>query len=110
MNAVVKVIAHHATFKDRSAAFHTTKTKAGKEQKVSSTYTSLSQSNKDAVRSMLRETTPDASLWFDIISLLHKCDEAFIDSIAAVGHRCMPANRIACISHMLYHIKVAGTA
>ena len=50
---------------------------------------------------MLRETTPDAGPWFEIISLLRKCDEAFNDSVAAVGHRGMPANRIACISHML---------
>ena len=85
----------------RSAPLDTTKTKTGKEQKVSSTYTSLSQSNKDAIRPMLRETTPGASPSFEIISLLRKCDEAFNDSVAAVGHRGMPANRIACISHML---------
>ena len=102
MNAVVKLIAHHATFKYHSAAFYTTKTKAGKKQKVSSTYTSLSQSNKDAVRSMLHETTPDSGPWFEIISLSRKCDEAFDDFVAAVRHRGMPANRIACISHILY--------
>jgi len=39
MNAIVKIISHHATFKDQCTAFYTTKIKLGKETRVISTST-----------------------------------------------------------------------
>ena len=47
MNAVVKIISRYSTFKDRCAAFYTTRMKGGKETRVVSTYNTLNQSNKE---------------------------------------------------------------
>jgi hypothetical protein len=47
MNAVIKIICRHATFKDRCTGFYTTKVKSGKETKVVSTYNTLNQSNRN---------------------------------------------------------------
>ena len=58
MNAVIKIICRHATFKDRCTRFYTTKIKSGKETKVVSTYNTLNQSNKELLRCMIWEVTP----------------------------------------------------
>jgi hypothetical protein len=47
MNAIVKIICHHATFKDRCTALYTTKVKSSKETRVVSTYNTLNLSNKE---------------------------------------------------------------
>jgi hypothetical protein len=47
MNAIIKIISRHTTFKDRCTGFYTTKIKSGKEMKVASTYNTLNQSNKE---------------------------------------------------------------
>jgi len=87
MNAIIKIICRHAMFKDRCTGFYTTKIKSGKETKTVSTYNTLNQSNKELLRSMIREVTPS--------------NEAFNESTAAVSRKGMLTNQIACISHML---------
>jgi len=101
MNAIVKIICRHATFKDRCTAFYTTKVKSGKETRVVSTYNTLNQSNKEILRDMIREITPSNGLWFEVTNLLKLCDEAFNESTASIARKGMPTNRIACIAHML---------
>jgi hypothetical protein len=101
MNAIIKIICWHSTFKNWCTGFYTTKVKAGKETKVVSTYNMLNQSNKELLRMMKREMTPSNGPWFEVVNLLKLCDEAFNESTAAVSRKGMPTNRIACISHML---------
>jgi hypothetical protein len=101
MNAIIKIICQHSTFKDRCTGFYTTKVKAGKETKVVSTYNMLNQSNKELLCMMIREMTPSNGPWFEVVNLLKLCDEAFNEPAAAVSQKGMPTNRIACISHML---------
>jgi hypothetical protein len=64
MNAIVKIISRHAMFKDRCTAFYTTKIKSGKETRVTSTYNTLTQSNKELLRDMIWEITPSKGPWF----------------------------------------------
>jgi hypothetical protein len=47
MNAIIKIICRHETFKDRCTGFYVTKIKSGKETKVVSTYNTLNQSNNE---------------------------------------------------------------
>jgi hypothetical protein len=101
MNAIIKIICHHTTFKDWCMGFYTTKIKSGKERKVASTYNTLNQSNKELLRSMIREITPSNGPWFEITKLLKLCDEAFNESAASISRKGMPMNRIACVAHML---------
>jgi hypothetical protein len=53
MNAIIKIICRHSTFKDRCTGFYTTKVKAGKEMKVVSTYNMLNQINKELLHMMI---------------------------------------------------------
>jgi len=101
MNAVIKIICRHATFKDHCTGFYTTKLKSGKETKMVSTYNTLNQSNKELLQSMIREVTPSNVPWFEVMNLLKLCDEAFNESSASISRKGMPTNCIACISHML---------
>ncbi len=43
--------------------------------------------------------------WFEVLQLLHHCNEAFNKSAAAITQKGMPTNHIACISHMLCYEK-----
>ena len=85
MNAIIKIICRHSTFKDQCMGFYTTKVKAGKETKVVSTYNMLNQSNKELLRMMIQEMTPSNGPWFEVVNLLKLCDEAFNESAAAVS-------------------------
>jgi hypothetical protein len=55
MNAIIKIICQHSTFKDRCTGFYTTKVKAGKEAKVVSTYNMLG-SNESSSLAAVKET------------------------------------------------------
>jgi hypothetical protein len=101
MNAMIKIMIHHPIFRERSSMFYTVKVKKGKETSVLSTFTSLNQANKQLIKDMIHEIRPDHGPWLEMTQLLRNCDEAFNDSAAALWQTGMPANRIACISHML---------
>jgi len=101
MNAIIKIICRHATFKDRCTGFYVTKIKSGKETKVVSTYNTLNQSNKELLWSIIWEITPCNGPWFEIINVLKLCDEAFDKSAASISRKGMPVNRIACVAHTL---------
>jgi hypothetical protein len=101
MNAVVKIVSHHSTFKDHCTAFYTTKRRENKETRVISTYNTLNQSNKELLRGMIWEISPDNGPWFEVIQLLKMCNEAFNESVASITLKGMPTNCIACISYML---------
>ena len=101
MNAVMKIISRHATYKDRCTSFYTMKKKAGVEKPVLSTYNSLTKSNKSSRRDIIREIEPEKGPWDELLTLLRNCDEAFNESSAAITAKGLPLNRIACISHIL---------
>jgi len=101
MNALVKILCRHHSFKDRCTTFYTTKMKAGKETKVVSTFSTLNQSNKELLRGIIREMTPTNGPWHEVINILKLCDEAFNESTASIARKGLPTNRIACIAHML---------
>jgi hypothetical protein len=101
INAFIKIICLHATFKDRCTGFYVTKIKSGREMKVVSTYNTLNQSNKELLQSIIREITPSNCPWFEIINVLKLCNEAFNESAASMSRKGMPVNRIACVAHML---------
>jgi hypothetical protein len=50
---------------------------------------------------MLQELKLDNGPWFAVTQVVCNCDETFNDSAAALRQIGMPANQIACISHML---------
>jgi len=101
MNTIIKIICRHATFKDQCTGFYVTKIKSGKETKVVSTCNTLNQSNKELLRSIIREITPSNGPWFEIINVLKLCNEAFNKSATSISRKGMPVNRIACVAHML---------
>ena len=101
MNALIKIIIRHPSFKDRSDNFYCVKVKKGKDTKVPSTFTSTNHGNKLSFKSMLQELKPNHGPWLEVVQVLRMCDEAFNESAAALRQLGMPANRIACISHML---------
>jgi len=101
MNALTKIIIRHPLFYDRASIFNTVKIKKGKETTAPSTFISLSQMNKQLLKDLVAEKSPTNGPWLELTQLLQNCDEAFNDS-AAFHQVGMPANHIACISHMLY--------
>jgi hypothetical protein len=101
MNALVQIIIHQPSFCEWSDHLYCVKVKKGKETRVASTFTSLNQVNKQLFMSMLQELKLYNGPWFEVTQVLCSCDEAFNDSAASLRQIDMPANQIACISHML---------
>ena len=101
MNAIIKIIGRHSAFKGNCDNFYTIKVKKGKETKVPATYNSLTLSNKLLMKEMVKQISPDHGPWHEVMQLLCNCNEAFDDSAAALRLVGMPANRTACIAHML---------
>jgi hypothetical protein len=90
MNALIKIIIRHPSFKDRSDNFYCVKVKKGKDTKVPSTFTSMNHGNKLSFKSMLQELKPDHGPWLEVVQVLRMCDEAFNESATAkaAGHAC----------------------
>jgi hypothetical protein len=101
MNAIIKILCCHPTSKVHCTGFYTTKMKGGKETKVVSTFSTLNQSNKELLRSIIREMTPSHRPWFEVINIFKLCNEAFNESASSIARKGMPTNRIACVAHML---------
>jgi hypothetical protein len=57
--------------------------------------------NKQLLKDLVAEVSPTNGPWLELTQLLHNCDEAFNNSAASLHQVGMPANCIACISHML---------
>ena len=55
---------------------------------------------------VVSQLTPTHGPWDQVTQLLRHCDEAFNESTVSVKQAGMPANRIACVSHMLVDERV----
>lgn len=108
MNALIKIITRHPVFRERASIFNTVKIKKGKETTVPSTFISLSPTNKQLLKGFVAEVNPTNGPWWELTQLLRNCEEAFNDSAASLRQVGMPANRIACISHMLCDERVVA--
>ena len=101
MNAVIKILCRSPTFKDQCESFYAVKVKKGVETKVPSTFIGLSPSLQSSVFNVVSQLTPTHGPWDKVKQLLTHCDEAFNESTSLAKQAGMPANRIACVYHML---------
>jgi hypothetical protein len=106
MNAIIKILCRSPIFKDQCDSFYAVKVKKGAETKVPSTFNSLSPSLQSALFNVVSQVSPTNGPWEQVTQLLRHCKEAFDESAAAAKHAGMPANRIACVSHMLVDERV----
>jgi hypothetical protein len=106
MNAVIKIFCRSPIFKDQYVSSYAVKVKKGVEAKVPSSFNSLSPSLQRALFNWVSQVSPTNGPWEQVTQLLCHCEEAFDESAAAVKQAGMPANQIACVSHMLVDVRV----
>jgi hypothetical protein len=101
MNAIIKLLCRHSRFQENASVLMVPKIKKGVETMTTSTFTNLSNELKTHVRNLVSCVTPVHGPWLDIKHILRACNVAFEESVIYNRKIGAPANRIACMSHML---------